>query len=117
MSAPARKKQLEGEAKFIRAWLHFHLVNYWGDVPYITTTDHRVNALQKRLPSADVYQRIILDLTEAQTLLSQSLAGNTERIRPDKWTATALLARVYLFFVSSEAAVKAFTRPDGSIQA
>ena len=91
------KKQLEGEAKFIRAWLHFHLVNYWGDVPYITTTDHRVNALQKRLPSADVYQRIIVDLTEAQTLLSQSLAGNTERIRPDKWTATALLARVYLF--------------------
>ncbi|MEI9806652.1 MAG: RagB/SusD family nutrient uptake outer membrane protein [Bacteroidota bacterium] len=38
-----KKKQLEGESKFIRAFCYFYLVNLWGDVPLITTTDYRTN--------------------------------------------------------------------------
>ena len=32
-----------GEALFIRAYLHFYLVNMYGQIPYVTTTDYGVN--------------------------------------------------------------------------
>src|SRR5438045_4046447 len=69
VTAPV-KKQLEGEAKFIRAYCHFYLVNLFGDVPYITTTDYRANSLVSRTPKAEVYQKIIADLLDAQNLLA-----------------------------------------------
>ncbi len=100
---PAVKKQLEGEAKFMRAFGHFYLVNFYGDVPLVMTSDYRANAVLLRTPKANVYQQIISDLKEAQQLLSNSYLSNTllgnsnERIRPTSWAATALLARVYLF--------------------
>jgi hypothetical protein len=99
------KNQLTGEAKFIRALCHFYLVNFFGDVPYITTTDYRANTTVSRTPKAQVYQQIIADLKDAQSLLNDAYvkSDNTvytisaERIRPNKWAATSLLARVYLY--------------------
>ena len=94
----ALKSELEGEAKFIRAFSHFYLVNLFGDIPLITTTDYRVNAAAPRTPEAEVYNQIIADLKQAQNLLSNDYSRfNGERVRPNKWAATALLSRVYLF--------------------
>lgn len=95
---PAVKKQLRGEALFIRAFCHFYLVNFFGGVPYITATDYKANSGKPRLPVPDVYAQMIADLLEAQTLLEEgySVSGN-ERIRPNKGAATALLARAYLY--------------------
>jgi starch-binding outer membrane protein, SusD/RagB family len=92
------KKQLTGEAYFIRAFNHFYLVNLFGDVPVVTTSEYAKNALVIRMPRAEVYNQIIADLIAAQLLLPEdySFSAN-ERIRPNKWAATALLARVYLF--------------------
>lgn len=91
-------EQLTGEAKFIRAFNFFYLVNLFGDVPLITSTDYHINQVASRNPASEVYQQIINDLKEAQELLptDYSFAGN-ERIRPTKWAAMALLARVYLY--------------------
>jgi hypothetical protein len=101
------KTQLGGEAKFLRAYFHFYLVNLWGDVPLITTTDYRINATAYRTSSANVYQQIILDLKGAQSNLADDYSySNNERVRPNKWAATALLARVYLYtgdWVNAEA--------------
>ncbi|WP_316812858.1 RagB/SusD family nutrient uptake outer membrane protein [Pedobacter heparinus] len=99
---PALKSRLEGEAKFIRAFAHFYLVNLYGDVPLVLTTDYKVNAVQPRTPEAAVYQQIIIDLKDAQNLLSESYqAANgtvtTERKRLNKFAATAMLARIYLY--------------------
>lgn len=100
---PAVKQQLLGEAKFMRAFCYFYLVNLFGDVPLAVTTDWNVNALLARAPQTQVYEQIIGDLKEAQTLLSADyLAPNmlsitSERVRPVKWAVTALLARVYLY--------------------
>jgi hypothetical protein len=94
---PGTKKQLEGEAKFIRAFLHFYLLNYWGNIPYVTSTDYRTNALLPRLGSTEVYQKIITDLTQAENLLTETYVSGSERVRPNKWTAAAFLARVYLY--------------------
>jgi len=97
VSAPV-KNQLEGEAKFIRAFSNFYLTNFFGDIPLVMSTDYRVNAVIPRTKQADVYKQIEDDLISAQTLLSAdySFCGG-ERVRPTKWAATALLARVYLY--------------------
>lgn len=102
---PGVKQPLEGEAKFLRGLIYFYLVNLYGDVPMPLTTDFRVNTLLARIPRAQVYQQIIQDLKEAKELLSetyldenlQPYLGDEQRVRPNKWAATALLARVYLF--------------------
>jgi hypothetical protein len=93
---PESKRQLKGEALFIRGFVHFYLSNLYGDIPYITSTDYRVNAKLSRAPIADVYQSIITDLLEAKSLLTVEYPTGT-RVRPNKAAATALLARVYLY--------------------
>jgi hypothetical protein len=94
----AVKKQLEGEAKFLRAFCHFYLVNLFGDIPLITTTDYRINSIASRTPKDLVYQQIISDLIDAQNMLASDYSwSNNERVRVNKWAATALLARAYLY--------------------
>ncbi|PKB18053.1 RagB/SusD family nutrient uptake outer membrane protein [Flavobacterium sp. 5] len=90
------RSQLKGEALFIRALLHFYLVNLYGDVPYITTTDYEKNSKVTRTASAAVYTYIVNDLTEAITLLPEDYVSE-ERVRPNRSAASAVLARVYLY--------------------
>jgi hypothetical protein len=92
------KNQLIGEAKFIRAFCFFYLVNLYGDVPLVISSDYRKNATLARTSKSEVYQQIIADLTDAQGLLATDFSfSNGERDQPNKWAATALLARVYLY--------------------
>lgn len=100
---PAIGKELTGEAKFMRAFLHFYAVNLYGDVPLVLTSDYLTNNTISRTPKVQVYRQIIQDLKDAQIALSDNFvdaSGLTtiERIRPNKGAATALLARVYLYF-------------------
>lgn len=90
------KKLLQGEAFFIRALVHFYLVNLFGDVPYIKETDYRKNATANRMPTQQVYENIILDLEKAVTLLPENYSS-TSRVRPTKYVAKALLSRTYLY--------------------
>lgn len=83
-----------GEAYFLRAFFHFHLANLFGEVPYIDSTDYRVNSQASKMEVAEVYARIIEDLQAAKTFLP---AMGETRFRPDHWTARALLARVHLY--------------------
>lgn len=97
------KKQLLGEAKFVRALMYFYLINLYGDVPLLTTTDIVVNTTAGRTSVDQVYQQIESDLIEAKNGLSDMyLAANittpaVERVRPNKWAAAALLSRVFLY--------------------
>jgi starch-binding outer membrane protein, SusD/RagB family len=99
----AVQQQLSGEAKFIRGFWLFYLTNLYGDIPLVTTTSYTTNVKISRTPKAQVYQQIISDLSGAESLLSANYidgtdtAITTERTRPTKWAAAALLARVYLF--------------------
>jgi hypothetical protein len=94
--AEADKKQLQGEAIFIRALLHFYLVNLYGDIPYIITTDYAQNSKVSKMPTNKVYSLIVMDLNKSIELLSENYVS-AERIRPNRSTAKALLARVYLY--------------------
>lgn len=92
----ADKNQFMGEAIFIRALVHFYLVNLYGDVPFITTTDYKLNRLVSRMPVAEVYTHIIADLNQAIVLLPENYLS-VDRVRANRSTALALLARVYLY--------------------
>lgn len=92
----ADRDQLKGEALFVRALIHFYLTNLYGDIPYITTTDYIQNRQVKRIPIGTVYNSIKADLEEAVQLVSEDYLS-AERLRPNKYTIHALLARVNLY--------------------
>lgn len=92
------RDQLIGESKFIRAFCHFYLVNLFGGIPVITSTDYRTNNAVSRSMVDEVYNQIVTDLGEAQTLLTEDYKfSENDKIVPNKVAATALLARVYLY--------------------
>jgi hypothetical protein len=90
------KDQLNGEAKFVRAICYFYLVNFYGEVPLVLNTDYRNTKSISKSSISVTYNQILDDLINAETLLSEEYI-TTERIRPNKWAAKALLSRVYLY--------------------
>lgn len=93
------KEQFIGEAKFFRAFIDLNLVNLYGEIPLINSTDYKSNALTSRSSVDRIYQQIIYDLDYAQSHLvsDYSVIGGDERVRVIKWAALALLARTYLY--------------------
>jgi starch-binding outer membrane protein, SusD/RagB family len=89
------RRQLEGEARFVRAFCYYYLVNFFGEVPLVTQTDYRVTSLLPRTKIDVVYDTIIGDAQRAESLLAENYTTE-ERVRPNKFAAIALLARVYL---------------------
>ena len=90
------KNQLTGEVKFLRALANFYLLNLFGDIPLIESTDYTVTKEQSRTKVAAIYSALIQDLNDAENLLPDAYPTD-ERVRANKSVATALLARVYLF--------------------
>ena len=80
------------EAKFLRAFSYFQLVQNWGGVPLRT----EVTMSEKDLPRStvdEVYQLIVADLTMASTVLPETATASG---RPTRWAAKTLLADVFL---------------------
>lgn len=90
------KNELMGEALFVRALIHFYLTNAFGSVPYSETTNYNQNTIIQKVTPEQVFQLAIEDLEMAVALLPEAYA-TTGRIRPNKFAARALLARVNLY--------------------
>lgn len=94
------RKQLAGEAMFIRAYHYFNLVRLFGGVFLVYEPISPDAALQmNRETEAEVYKLIQADLTTGATYMnnlkfSQQLAAN--KGRATSWAAKGLLAKVYL---------------------
>src|SRR5690606_17373452 len=78
-----QKNQIIGEALFVRAMIHFYVMNLFGDIPYIKTSDYTQNIDVSRMPENEVYIEISTDLIQAKGLLTESYSSS-ERIRPNK---------------------------------
>lgn len=99
------RKQYLAQAKFLRAFYYFYLVQTYGDIPlhieFITTA----STADSRAPIADIYAQIIKDLTEATDELppipTNPFLGKTATSA----TAKYLLAKAYLTRGWSAAAV------------
>lgn len=92
-----------GEALFIRSYIHFYLTNLFGAIPYVTTTDYRVNSTIERMEQADLYENLITDLEVAKSMLAD-IPVETGAFRVNQPIVQAFLARVYLYRQSWEAA-------------
>jgi hypothetical protein len=90
------KERLAGEALFVRAFCNFYLVNVFGKIPLIKHTDFKLNYNASRAEISDVYDFIIADLTKARNMIGDEYVEN-DRCRPNGFTVSALLARVYLY--------------------
>lgn len=90
------RERIIGEAKFFRALSYFYLVNIYGDVPLILTTDYRKNAVEPRSNQEAIYQQMVLDLEYAEKAIEKEYVTN-DRLRVNKHGVRALLARVYLY--------------------
>ncbi|MFZ6013201.1 MAG: RagB/SusD family nutrient uptake outer membrane protein [Bacteroidota bacterium] len=86
-----------GEAKFLRALNYFFLVCSFENVPKVTTFEGDLNKLlPAQAPQAEIWALIEEDLQAAEKYLPESYADEWAG-RATKWTAKAMLAKVYLF--------------------
>lgn len=90
------KDNIRGEALFLRAYYHFILVGYWGDVPLKLASTNSVNHVNvAKTSSSEVYSKIMEDMALAFNLVDDSFAlGNVGRV--SKNAISGILARVYL---------------------
>lgn len=94
--SPSVKAQLTGEAEVVRAFCYFYLLELFQNVPLVTGTDYSVNAVLPQALPAQIYAQMVGDLQNAQGLLVPNYP-TPGPLRPNRWTAAALLARIYLY--------------------
>ena len=107
-------KELVAQARFLRAFLAFDLVRYWGDVPFKTTsTGSFGDTAQPRTEREKIYDQIIIDLDFAKIHLKPVNEVASSEV-PCRGAARALLMRVYLQRAgySLDRTTRTLTRPD-----
>ncbi|WP_338871976.1 RagB/SusD family nutrient uptake outer membrane protein [Spirosoma sp. SC4-14] len=92
----ATRKQYLAQAKFLRGFWYFYLVQTWGDVPLHTEFITVASQAASRQPAAQVYEQIIKDLTEAATDLPNTPTAPFLGKAATKPVAQLLLAKAYL---------------------
>ncbi|QJD79246.1 RagB/SusD family nutrient uptake outer membrane protein [Spirosoma rhododendri] len=94
--ADATRKQYLAQAKFLRGFWYFYLVQTWGDVPLHTQFITVPSQAASRQPVAQVYEQIIKDLTEAAADLPNTPTSPFLGKAATKPVAQLLLAKAYL---------------------
>jgi hypothetical protein len=94
--APATKRAYMAQAKFLRAFWYFYLVQTFGDVPLHTSFISVATKSASRQPAAQVYEQIIKDLNEAIVDLPNTPTSPFLGKPATKPVALYLLAKVYL---------------------
>lgn len=87
-------KQIEAEARFLRAVFHFEAVKMWGNVPYVDETVSFENKNYYVPNTTPVWPKIEADLQFAASTLTPT---KTEAGRANSWAAKAFLAKAYMF--------------------
>ena len=94
----ANLKRYTAEARFLRAFYYFNLVECWGDVPFYTEPVLDVKNLQRAVtPRATIYDFICKEMEESAEDLPTASALGYEPGRISKSAAWGILARVYMF--------------------
>lgn len=86
--------RMEAEAKVLRAWAYFHLINLWGDVPFYTSPILPEDFYSlKRTPRAEIINFLVTDLDDAATKLDWV---PTQRGRVSRGVALGIKAKLLL---------------------
>ena len=88
----SERAQIEGEAKFLRAFYYYELCSQYGPVPLVLNTEENVPS---QFTAAQCWGQILQDLRDAAENMP---AVRRQDGRIDKYTAEAMLARAWLFY-------------------
>lgn len=90
----AQRDNIVNQARFLRAFIYFNLVQCFGDVPLKNSETQGASEISSpRVPVEQIYQELIIpDLTAAENLP----ASQSQRGKATQGAAKALLAKVYL---------------------
>ena len=91
---PEEKELMKAEARFVRAFQYWVLMDLYGDVPFITEQDPTGKTAPKKIARKELYDYIVSELRAVEPLLKP--AGQQVYGRAGQAAAQALLARVYL---------------------
>lgn len=101
-----KRAQFKAEARFLRAFYYFNLVQNWGDVPLKTESTYSSQSVNNkdiaRTPKDEVYDFIVKEMEEVSDSETGGLLSAAELNylpgRVSKSAAWGILARVYLFW-------------------
>ena len=94
------KARYIAEARVLRAWHYYDLYTRFGGVPYITRP---ISISEARSLTRDSKDYVVNEITTElqavieENVLPSSYAENSDKGRITKWTARAILAKIYLF--------------------
>lgn len=112
ISAKVREQYIS-EARFLRAFYYFTLVEGWGDVPFKTSSTQSVNGLSiPRTDKETIYDFIVSEMSDCADGLLSAAELNYQPGRISKSAAWGILARVYLFRAGEHYRCK--TAPDNA---
>lgn len=85
-------KVMRADARFLRAFAYFLMIDYFGNVPLVTTSTYDANNPPKQNTRAELYEFVEAELKDVISILpEQTVYG-----RLDKYAAKTLLAKLYL---------------------
>jgi len=93
------KAEVKGEARFLRAYLYFDMVRMWERIPLLE--EPSVENIPPEENPSKIYELIAGDLLYAIdncNVIPYNKIEATKHGHANRWTAEALLARVYLFY-------------------
>lgn len=89
------KNPLLGEAYFLRGLYYHYLTQLYEDIPYVTSTDYKINTSIKKTPYQEVLNLVEADLKTALEFIPPDYR-NAERLYPNQGVVELLLAKNYL---------------------
>ncbi len=96
-----KKKQLEGEIRFLRAYVYFEMERRYGGVPLVDAVIDPFKEIDEKYTKRSTEEAIADFILSETTVISNMLTESpTPRGRINKWTALALKARAALWAAS-----------------
>ena len=97
----AKRTIIKGEAKFLRAYFHFIVVQNFGDAPLRDApTASLKDVFNKRIPAKEVYEFIYNEMVEAEGMVPE-ISAYSHAGRITKSAVQGMLARVSLFMAGN----------------
>lgn len=91
----SHRNRITGEALFVRTMVHFYLLQLFGDIPYVTGTDYRLNTRIGKTDKSILYSHLVDDGRQAlEFLKDQPAVTNTVA---NRFVVAAFMSRLHLY--------------------
>lgn len=91
-ASDAKMQQYRAEARALRALTYYHIIDLFGNVPFVDEHSQVGGANPERITRPELFEWLVKDLEET----AEQLPDNPEKYRAGKGLAYMLLAKLYL---------------------